>query len=131
MDKLIYHLTAPASLQLVILITIIVLALISASVGAYIDIKNERLQKVLFYASAVGLLIGIFYGLHEKSNQQKVIDHWKSHSKLTYHNHQLIFTSTNPYLKSQKLKVLATYDDIYLVRYNKELYEVKQDDITN
>ena len=131
MNKLIYHLTAPASLQLIILILITVLALISASIGAYVYIKNERLQKVLFYASAVGLLIGIFYGLHAKTNQQKIIDHWKSHSKLVYHDHQLIFTSKSPYLKSQKLKVLATYDDIYLVRYNKELYEVKQHDVSN
>lgn len=131
MDKLIYHLTAPASLQLFIIILITVLALITATVGAYYDVKNERLRKILFYVSAVCLVIGIFYGLHEKSNQQKVIDHWKSHSKLVYHDHQLIFTSKSPYLKSQKLKVLATYDDIYLVRYNKELYEVKQHDVSN
>lgn len=70
--------------------------------------------------------VTIIYNLIHKYQQTQI-----SHSKLVYHDHQLIFTSTNPYLKSQKLKVLATYDDIYLVRYNKELYEVKQHDVSN
>lgn len=131
MDKLIYHLTAPASLQLVIIIGITVLALISATISAYADLKNQILKRTLFYFSAVFLLIGIGYGLHEKSNQQRAIDNWKNHSKLTYHDHQLTFTSKSPYLKTQNLKVLATYNDKYIVRYNKELYEVNQHDLSN
>jgi hypothetical protein len=131
MDKLIYHLTAPASTQLFIIVTLTVLALLAATVSAYANIKNQILKKVLFYFSAVFLVIGIGYGLHAKTNQQHVIDHWKNHSKLVYHDHQLIFTSKNPYLKSQKLKVLATYDDKYIIRYQNELYEVNQHDISN